>query len=374
MSALPNQLDKRKIAILFWVTSVVGLLLWVDYFSAYSFKWLVLEVVFPFIVLLLGITLYKKSKKIAREGKEKQIITFVSISSIVGGLLGSVTYALTLFIMLIPPFSPGGMFLLSELSQDRIIYSAVSPNGMQVANVHFRPTGAYSSGNGHVLVSLSPRFLPFIEKQIYDLDRVLAPENEFTITWQDTNTVYLGGENKTIQTNTSDVEMPLFVAVPVRIINLISGMISFQNEQKIQTAFVRSVPTYPEKVFRDESTFDKTRGEQRYMEISEANYVNVADWYKQNVSSSQWNIISFEKQSSEDVDLNNKPIIRNFYCGQLSHKICKKCQPLYMKIREENNVRLNEKQMTVINMSTNGEQIFDCKWKNEFELQPQSLK
>lgn len=103
----------------------------------------------------------------------------------------------------IPPFTLGALFHWSEVNAEEILQSTDSPNQNWTAQVAFRPVGAYASGSGRTFVKLIPRWLPFLEWELYyngrsyadigdtdyaqwiDESRLYIPEAEqvFRITW-----------------------------------------------------------------------------------------------------------------------------------------------------------------------------------------------
>jgi hypothetical protein len=88
------------------------------------------------------------------------------------------------------------MFRFSEFASDKVIQSAVSPDGSRVADVHFRGVGAYAGGNGRVYVRVRYRWLPFVERDVVCVPRSYADENAGNyLEWKDADTLSFSGDS-----------------------------------------------------------------------------------------------------------------------------------------------------------------------------------
>ena len=127
----------------------LGLFLWFLFSTEYSLRGTISDIVFPPIVMIIGLISYKilKQRNLSQPSTAKKFF----FPSILGGCLP------TLFgiIMFLPPFTLGGLFMLVEIQNETVIQETVSPNGLETASVYFRGVGAYGGGNGHIYVRIT---------------------------------------------------------------------------------------------------------------------------------------------------------------------------------------------------------------------------
>ena len=174
-------------AVLAFLSAGLGLLLWGLHFTNWSLRGTIPDLIFPCIVGILGfaslITTWRMPSRSMRYA-----VRILSLPAVVGATL----YALFIFILFIPPFTLGGLFWISEIAGETQIQQVASPDGAWIAEVHFQAVGAYTRGNGHILITARPSWLPVLEQDIYYLSLSYANEDTTDyVTWVDDNTLYV---------------------------------------------------------------------------------------------------------------------------------------------------------------------------------------
>ncbi|MFH1228528.1 MAG: hypothetical protein V1701_11590 [Planctomycetota bacterium] len=98
------------------------------------------------------------------------------------------------FILLFP-FS---MLYACEVANEQFVEQVASPDGMATASVYFRPVGAYTGGNGYILVRIKHRYFPLAERHIYARKTFKDADAHFII-WLDNDTLLALERNDVIK-------------------------------------------------------------------------------------------------------------------------------------------------------------------------------
>jgi len=146
----------------------------------------------------------------------------IRIASLPSLIEGGMQVALAVF-LLVPPFTLGGLFSLSEMLSERPIQQAVSPDGRRVAEVYFRSVGAYGRGNGRISVRVRERLLPCVERDVYSLSRSYASGSpEEYLQWRDNDTLYMSEKQVEVKIGPVKVSYPSAITVPSTVVQLLS--------------------------------------------------------------------------------------------------------------------------------------------------------
>lgn len=109
----------------------------------------------------------------------------IRVSAVPGIVLAVFPLVLDL-LLFVPPFTLDAMFYWSEVKAEGVIQESTTPDGDWTARVYFRPVGPYAPGSGRAYVKVVPRWLPFIEQDVYENRRSYADlEPEGYVTWLD---------------------------------------------------------------------------------------------------------------------------------------------------------------------------------------------
>lgn len=196
------------------VNLVLGAFLWFLDSTDFSLRGSIPDIVFPPFVFIVAIT----TMMIVPDTQWKRVSKLFCLPS----LIGAGVHVLFGIIMIIPPFTLAFLFGIDEIMSEVRIQQISSPNNKQVAEVYFRPVGAYSGGNGRIYVQVTDKFLPFLEREILYLRVSHADENtENYLKWTDNNTLYISEINEKIPVGTAKFEIPYAVAVPLNIVQFL---------------------------------------------------------------------------------------------------------------------------------------------------------
>ncbi len=177
---------RHKWKIISVVNLTLGLILWFGFSTDFSWVGTVSDFCYPPAVAFLSLCSLMFTSKATR-----RIYKLACLPSLIGG---GITLML-MVVMIIPPFTLGSLFVLDEIKHETWLQRALSPNGARVANVYFRGVGAYAGGNGRIYVRIRNRWLPFVERDIYEISQSYAHEDTYEyLYWKDNNTLYISGE------------------------------------------------------------------------------------------------------------------------------------------------------------------------------------
>lgn len=193
------------------INLALGLLLWFLYWTDYSLVGTVADYCFPPAVALVSLmSLMLKGKGATR--RARRLYKLACAPSLIGGGL-----AVLMAIILIPLLALSFMFEIDEFQNEALIQRAVSPDGRRVAYVYFRPVGAYSGGNGNVLVRVRHRFVPLLERDVWHRTASYADESTHDyLRWEDADTLHMSEgrtqEERKVKVGIVGFRTPRFVA------------------------------------------------------------------------------------------------------------------------------------------------------------------
>lgn len=304
------------------INFLLGVALWIGLFTDVSLRGTISDILFPPVVAIIAIgtiqIIPSEWKRISKIG--------LSLSYI-GGCL----FLLIGCIMLIPPFTLGFLFGISEITSEVRIQQIASPDDMRLAEVYFRPVGAYSGGSGRIYVRIRNRFLPFVERDIYYLRVSHADENTKNyVKWNDNNTLYISETNEQLSIGKVKSDLPTLAIVPL----LIVGFFQNQVRESQLTAPLNDIPIYPSKVEHDSTSHYESIGEtRRVFFLPEANLDDVYKWYSDTLSQSPWEIIDTNILLSQvNRSLSTKD--RYDYCIKARRTLNNQEQIFYWEIRD----------------------------------------
>lgn len=173
------------------VSIILNLLILIIIFSPYSFRGLVLDI----LLIIIGIMFSTYSFRYIFKSKFKwwkKLILYIFQSPAI------VTLVFTILI-LVPPFTLGGIFAITELANTKVVQKEKSPNGMKYIIVYETTVGAYTSGHGRLSIKLVSKYFPIIEKNIFYLkeSHPFKTSPEF-IEWVDDKSIKIKENSKII--------------------------------------------------------------------------------------------------------------------------------------------------------------------------------
>lgn len=289
------------------INVVLGVVLWFGYLTDYSWAGALLDILFPpFVGAVSLFSLIFVVIEKGTSGKTKKAVgSLACIPSLLGGCLS----VLSVILMLIPPFTMGFIFMMTEIGEEVLIQQAVSPDGLRVAEVYFTPVGAYGSGNGRISVQVKPRLFPVVERDVFSLNASYADENTSNyLSWVDNETLYISEVQEELRVGRVGLELSPAIAVPI---NLFRYYQSRSMEQKL-TAPVSDVPIFVGDVRADHSRY---AGELdtvlRAYDIWDHTPDELAEWHQQVLSEPPWSVV----QVNRDV-IKESGAIYTEYCIQ----------------------------------------------------------
>ena len=131
-------------------------------------------------------------------GKAEKVLSYLIALPIIAVSVSTlIKFAFTI-LMLIPPFTLGGLFYFDEMFNEKVVQTSISPDDKYIARVYYRAVGAYAGGQGRVEVAYSSTLMPFIERPIYYDGKTYFTEQDAKkyITWDDNNSIRIneGGQ------------------------------------------------------------------------------------------------------------------------------------------------------------------------------------
>ena len=203
----PFSISKWRIIML--VNLLLGAGLWLGYISDYSLAGTLPDILVPPIIGIVTLsTLFFIQHAPNNFAKVSYIVSIVP--SFVGGCLPTLLMLLLLF----SPLGMGVMFFLGEIGDETLIQQSISPDGSKVAEVYFRGVGAYSGGNGRIIVRVKPRRFPLIEQDVYYLTKSYADKDtKDYLHWIDNNTLFISETKESIHLKRIGFAIPAFLLV-----------------------------------------------------------------------------------------------------------------------------------------------------------------
>ncbi len=285
--------------VLVTVNLILGLFLWFLFSTDYSLVGTIPDILFPPIVGMIAVVSLAVSKT---SGKRKRLlVTLLHLPSIIGGGL----YILTVLLMLVPPFTLGAFFAISEIMGETEIQRAVSPDGARTAYVYFRGVGAYSGGNGRIFVRVKRRMLPFLERDIFYLPRSYASEDSANyVEWRNNNVLYISETKQEISVGIIETEIPQVIALPYNIFRILLAMAEQARVNQQQTIPVRDVPIYPGTIFSDQSQYlERQNTVFRSFNIEREDIERVVKWYEEVLSTPPWTLVKIDRYTETELGL-----------------------------------------------------------------------
>ena len=280
-----------SLKLLVGINLILGLCLWFFYFTDCSLAGTVADILFPPIVA--GVALVSSASVKRRRLFPRVLVTLAHLPSIIGGGL----YVLVGIMLFIPPFTLGAMFTVSEITDETLIQQAVSPDGARVASVYFRPVGAYSGGSGRIFVRVSPRLMPFIERDIYYVRVSSADENTTNyLKWVDDHTVYISERKQIVEVGWLQLKMPEVFAIPLNMIRFVATQTEEAQLEAEQTMPLKDIPTYPGQIEHPNTSYVRVyQTAERVYFLPGSKLDDVTVWYQNALPSAGWGILAVEK-------------------------------------------------------------------------------
>lgn len=261
---------------------LLGIALWFGYLTDVSLRGTILDYLFPpFVTLFALITL----KALPYEKKKYGRLGYIP------SLAGGCSYLLMVCIMLIPPFTLGFLFSISEVMSEVEIQRVMAPNNVSIAEVYFRPVGAYTSGSGYINIRVLNKFIPFIERDVYSLKSYSASEEASDyVQWIDNDTLHISETDENISIG------------GVKIVFVQSRIYAQEKQERIKNhfAFLNEVPSYPGKMTDNGTVYhDSRRIAVLYFSLPDNSPDEVYKWYKNALSEPPWEVVGAMKSLPE---------------------------------------------------------------------------
>ena len=285
-----RSVSKWKIVALINLT--LGAILWFLHSTGFSLAGTIPDILFPPLVGIAGLVSFIALRK-APEKTLKIIGRLFCLPSIMGGGL----YVLSAVLFFVPPFTLGAMFNLSEIKNETRIQEAVSPDGRKVANVYFRPVGAYSGGNGKIHVRIKYRFLPVVERGVFFLRVSRADKNTSNyLRWASNNSLYISEVNQEIPLPKVKLRTPPEIQIPLAFARNFPARRQREIAERKLAAPVNDVPTYSGPIKSDQSQYDEERKTAfRSFNIPGRTPDEIVEWYRDALSKSPWTILQVDR-------------------------------------------------------------------------------
>lgn len=271
------------------INLLLGITLWFGFFTDVSLRGTIPDILFPPLVAIIAM------KTLEIIPLERKSISKLGLSpSFIGGCL----FLLMGCFMLIPPFTLGFLFGVSEITSEVRIQRIASPDNIHLAVVYFRPVGAYSGGSGRISVRVTNRFLPFVERDIYYMRVSHANENtQDYLTWKDNNTLYISENNQEVSIGTIQPSLPTLAVVPLMAV----GFVQNQIEESQLTVPLHDIPIYPaNREHESMGYWDIKKTSRRIYFLPQAQVEEVYDWHIASFSESPWEIVDIRTVSNSD--------------------------------------------------------------------------
>lgn len=196
------------------VNLVLGAFLWFLDSTDYSLRGTISDIVFPPTVFIIAVITLMTVPDI----QKKRISKLICLPSLVGAGI----HVLIGIIMIVPPFTLALLFSIDEIKSEVRIQQISSPDEKRIAEVYFRPVGAYSGGNGRVYVKVIEKLLPFVERDLLYIRVSHADEDTKNyLKWIDNDTLNISEINENLPIGTVEFEIPYAIAIPMNIVQFL---------------------------------------------------------------------------------------------------------------------------------------------------------
>ena len=206
------------------MNAALGVLLWFGYCTDFSWAGTFADYCFPpgvAVVAAVSWWLFQRDKR-PSTGVNRRVFRLACLPSLFGGGLA----VMLMVIMMIPPFTLGFLFALSEIQDEALIQRVTSPDRSRVAEVHFRGVGTYAGGNGRVFIRVRYWRLPLVERDVYEVSRSYASkETREYVRWEGPDTLRIVGEpegafsNQEIKVGILAFRTPTVFSLPARMVS-----------------------------------------------------------------------------------------------------------------------------------------------------------
>lgn len=196
---------------------LLAVVLWIGAFTNYSLANNGADLLFaPAVALVAMLTLLLIAAR-GPAGAARRFTTALCLPGLVSGL-----FPVVVTIVTSPFFLLGFLFAFAEMQDESLIQRAVSPDGRHVAEVYFRPVGAYAGGNGRIFVRVKNRLVPWVEKDVYYLGRSHAgPETNDYVAWLADRTLFVSEAQQEVKTSPVRFRLPM----EMQMLRILFGML-----------------------------------------------------------------------------------------------------------------------------------------------------
>jgi hypothetical protein len=291
--------SNRKLPII-WKSLLVfdlllGLLLWFGGFTDYSWAGTVADIAYPFVVVVSGLFSLVAVVKVSGWGRR-----LLALLSCVPSLFGGCASIILAAILFLPPFTLGTVFMIDEITGEKLIQRAVSADGWRVAEVYFRPVGAYSGGNGRVYIRVKHRLFPLVERDVYYVEVSHADESTSDyLHWKDSDTLYIYEEQREVNVEGIRPRLPTVVSVPVSMIGLFASLLEEERADYELAAPAREMPT-PEHITDETYSYWEEADTAIWnFNVPSFDPDQLAEWYSDALSDPPWLVVQARRQVTE---------------------------------------------------------------------------
>ena len=191
------------------INLAIGLFYWFLASTNISLVGSIIELLLPFVIMVIA--LISKRWAAPADKKQEKILKLSRFPSIIAGVVNGVM----IFILFVPPFTLGGVFMAGELFSEKIVQKTESPNGNKIGRVYYRGIGAYDGGLGRVQISVGYKWMPLFEKDVYYNGRSNLSEDEPQFfRWKDNKSI-ITKEHGEVRLGGIEFRIPQELALPI---------------------------------------------------------------------------------------------------------------------------------------------------------------
>jgi len=195
-----------------WISLGLGLSFWLLDSTDLSLPGTISDLLFPPFVFFFALVIRIRYRRRLTD-REWRISRAAHLPSLLGGGLFCLLGAL----LLIPPFTLGGIFNAYEIISEKCVQRVVSPDRSRIARVYFRARGSYAGGQGTVHLRVQTRLFPLLERDLYE--SVVFESDATTkewIVWQGNDWIYLEEDKESISAGGIRFHLPEVIDYHVR--------------------------------------------------------------------------------------------------------------------------------------------------------------